>query len=626
MATGDSPSLVIRPRVLRSVSALLGAGATGVGVLALLGWASGFWPLTTVLAGLTPMQVSSAMCVIALGLASCALAIWATRNVAVFTARVLSFSVLALALCTLAEYLFGRALGLDEALFRVTRVGGVPEWMDPNTAIAVALLATAILAITGVADVMILRAHIMTAGTCAIALFTLVGYAYSATHLYQLESTTPMAVNTSIALLLLCGSVYWSKPDRGLMATIHADDGAGITLRRLLPAAIAVPLVLGWIGLAGQRAGLYDATNGVALLVLATIAIFVALIALNSGGVKALEKTREQGRAELQSAYESVERRVVERTQELNETLARLADSERRYDLATEGSNSGVLDLDLATQIIHCSARWNEMLGRSVDEPLDVAAFRELVHPDDREASMQLLIDHFKGLTGLFSTEVRMLHKNGSYRWMLSRGKAMRDPNGRAIRMIGSQTDITELKALQEALRDASIRDGLTGLFNRTHFIERVTATTKLATRHNIPISFCMCDVDRFKQVNDTHGHQLGDEVIRAVGEAIATEIRASDIGARYGGDEFCILFAGAHAHQAQICVDRIKLRVEKTQFSGSDGRPFSVTMSFGMSDMGDRSIPELIEAGDNALYMAKRMGRSRVVVIDPELQARAQA
>src|SRR5690348_3821032 len=279
---------------------------------------------------------------------------------------------------------------------------------------------------------------------------------YSATYLYQVASTTPMAMNTAIAVLLLCGAVLWAKPYAGLMAAVHSADGAGLMLRSMIPAAVTTPVVLGWLSLSGERAGFYDITYGVALFVLSTITMFAILIALNSRSVRALDATRSRAQQDLQEAFVSVERRVVERTQELNDALGRLADSERRFELATEGSNSGILDLDIVADRLHCSRRWNEMLGRRGDQPLSTAAFTELVHPDEREIALKALIAHFKGTTESFSVEVRMRHADGTYRWMLSRGRAVRNPNGRAIRMIGSQTDISEIKALQEALRDAS--------------------------------------------------------------------------------------------------------------------------------------------------------------------------
>ena len=601
-------------RLFRTLAALTAAPAAIIGALALYGWTHGVEALKGVFPGLAPMQPNTAACIIALAFSIALLARWPRSRPAAIMARTISLACALVGILTIGEYLLGLKLPLDHVL--IAKVSGtMPGRMGSNTAIAIVLLGIGIALVASESAVVILRAQLVTLGAGVISLLSLVGYIYSATYLFQMQSSTPMAVNTSVALLMLCGATFWVKPDRGLMTTVHSTGGAGLMLRYLIPAAIVIPIVLGWLRLWGERDGLYDTTYGVSLLVSSTIVIFVILISVNAKSVRTLESTRDRAQKDLEEAFVSVEQRVVERTQELNDALARLADSERRFELATEGSNSGILDLDIRADSLHCSRRWNEMLGRRGDQPLNTAAFIELVHPDDRTDAMKALLAHFKGTTDSFSIEVRMRHADGTHRWMLSRGRAVRDEKGRAVRMIGSQTDISEIKALQEALRDASIRDGITGLYNRTHFVERLNAATHLALRHDLPLSFCMFDIDHFKQVNDTYGHVLGDDVIRTVGAAIASEIRAEDVGARYGGDEFCIMFEGTSAAGAAMCLERIKARVENTPFFSKDGRRFSTTLSFGVSDLADRTVPELIEAADRALYEAKSRGRSRIVI-----------
>ena len=602
-------------QMIRRLSAVAAAAAAGIAVLAIFGWTQGSLTLTSVVPGLAQMKPITSACVIVLAVS---LAIqWAKpfSRVATIFSRAFALAAAGFAVLTLCEYQFGWKLGLDRFLVLDQSSSGIGGRMGWSTALALAFIGVGAVFQPSDREITIVRAHLMTLGAAVFALFTLVAYVYSATYLPPSQWTAPMPINTAAAIFLLCAALFWSKPDRGFMASVHAADGSGMILRRLIPGAVLVPVVLGWFGLVGQRDGYFDLTLAMALFSLATISIFVALIVVNARSVKTVDAERSRAQVDLQQAYFSVERRVAERTQELNDALNRLADSERRYDLATEGSNSGILDLDIAADQLHCSRRWNEMLGRAGEEPLSAAQFIELVHPGDREPAQKALIAHFKGFTPTFSAEVRMRHADGSYRWMLSRGRAMRDDAGRAVRMIGSQTDISEIKALQEALRDASIRDGLTGLYNRTHFTERLTAATYLAHRHGLPLSYAMFDIDRFKRVNDTYGHQIGDGVIKAVGAAIMAEIRGEDVAARYGGDEFCIMFEGAPAANAVACLERIKRRVENTPFFASENRRFSVTLSFGISDLNGKSVPEVIESADRALYEAKTKGRSLIVV-----------
>ena len=309
----------------------------------------------------------------------------------------------------------------------------------------------------------------------------------------------------------------------------------------------------------------------------------------------------------------------MQRTQELSEALSALDEIRQRFELAAQASDSGILDLDLATKKLYCSRRWYEMLGRSeTREPQSGAEFLKLVHADDRDNAMQMLLGHYEGQSADFSAEVRMLHADGTYRWMLSRGMAVRDATGRPVRMVGSQTDITEIKRLQEALRNESIRDGLSGLYNRKHFAERLSSAVQAATRHDRPLSLCMCDLDGLKQINDVYGHQAGDNVIRSLSSAITAEIRNEDVAARYGGDKFCIMLSETGAIYAAACLERIRARVESMLFFTIDDRRYAVTASFGVSDLSGRSSSQLIEAADHALYEAKKRGGNRIVVEEP--------
>jgi diguanylate cyclase (GGDEF)-like protein/PAS domain S-box-containing protein len=530
--------------------------------------------------------------------------------------RALSILAVVVALLTLCEYLFRRDFGIDQAIFRDSLSPTFPGRMGLNTAVAIALLGAATMAISDDSESVIYRGQFLAVLAAIIPLFSLIGYIFSARIFYQMVSSTPMAIHTAVVLFGLCGAVLWTKPDLGLMTAMHADDSRGLMLRRMIPAAIVTPIVLGWVRLEGQRAGLYDTTFGLALLVTAMIFIFGLLIVMNARGISRSETAREQAYTDLRSAYSSVERHVVERTQELSEALSSLAQVRHRFELATNASDSGILDLDITTEEVLCSRRWCEMLGRSETggQP-SVAEFVGLIHPDDRDRGMQALFKHFKGESADFSAELRMLHADGSYRWMLSRGMAVRDASGKAIRMIGTQTDITEIKRLQEALRNESIKDDLSGLYNRKHFVERLSSAVQAASRHDRPLSLCMCDLEGLKQINDRFGHQAGDSVIMALGKAITAEIRNEDVAARYGGDEFCIMLPETKAEFAASCLERIRGRVEGMLFFTPDNRRYSVTASFGVSDLAGRSVPQLMEAADAALYEAKRQGGNRVIV-----------
>ena len=154
-----------------------------------------------------------------------------------------------------------------------------------------------------------------------------------------------------------------------------------------------------------------------------------------------------------------------------------IRESEERYALAASGATDGLWDWDVRGRSIYFSARWRAQIGLSPDEApeTDPQLWLLRVHPDDRARFLAELKQHLDGRTPHFECEYRARHEDGSYRWMLSRGQAVRDANGLAYRLAGSQTDITDRKRSDEKLAHDALHDGLTGLPNRSLFIDRVS-------------------------------------------------------------------------------------------------------------------------------------------------------
>lgn len=180
--------------------------------------------------------------------------------------------------------------------------------------------------------------------------------------------------------------------------------------------------------------------------------------------------------------------------------------------------------------------------------------------------------------------------------------------------------DITHRKLMEEQLRLAAITDALTDLPNRRQFEERFVESVHIAARYGLKLSLCICDIDFFKLINDRYGHSTGDIAIKIFAESIFTEIRDTDFVARYGGDEFCILFTNTPADKAVIAVDRIRNRLKRTPFLTPDGTEFFVTGSFGLANMpeSDKNGSELTERADAALYVSKNTGRDKVTLWKP--------
>ncbi|HOK89364.1 MAG TPA: diguanylate cyclase [Candidatus Hydrogenedentes bacterium] len=180
----------------------------------------------------------------------------------------------------------------------------------------------------------------------------------------------------------------------------------------------------------------------------------------------------------------------------------------------------------------------------------------------------------------------------------------------------GIVRDITEHKRNEELLRHAATHDGLTQLLNRRRFEERLSVEVHSAHRYGHALSLAMIDIDYFKQINDTYGHQAGDAVLMAIARIIREDIRLDDFAGRYGGDELCVGFPHTPSISAVNCVERIRSRVKDLAFNAENGQRFKVTLSIGIAQLTfeHKDTRMLFIAADEALYEAKKNGRDQVV------------
>ncbi len=181
----------------------------------------------------------------------------------------------------------------------------------------------------------------------------------------------------------------------------------------------------------------------------------------------------------------------------------------------------------------------------------------------------------------------------------------------------GIVRDITERKKLEEILTQAATFDALTGLMTRRAFQEQLDVAMHSAKRYGHAMSLCVCDVDYFKQVNDTYGHKVGDMVLAKMGELIRERLRHDDVAGRFGGDEFCICFSHKPGIETVQALERIRKALGEIEFAAGDGRTFHVNATFGVADLSHVNMDDkaLFEAADKALYEAKEAGRNRCAV-----------
>jgi diguanylate cyclase (GGDEF)-like protein/PAS domain S-box-containing protein len=303
--------------------------------------------------------------------------------------------------------------------------------------------------------------------------------------------------------------------------------------------------------------------------------------------------------------------------------------SEERLALAARGANDALWDWDILMDSVYLSPRWAEMAGIPSGEPGPTPASSLLrVHEADREYLMTLVRAHLKGHSPHLEAEFRLLHGAGGVRWILLRGIAVRNEAGRAVRMAGSLTDITARKEAESKLRHDAFHDALTGLPNRALFMDRLEhALVRQKGRKQTCFSLLFIDLDRFKVVNDSLGHAMGDQLLIATARRLATCVRAVDTVARLGGDEFGVLLEDVQdGADARHVAERI-VRELGTPLVLRGQEVFSAP-SIGIAHGGPHyaHAEEVLRDADTAMYRAKDQGRKGFVEFDPSMHVRAVA
>lgn len=305
---------------------------------------------------------------------------------------------------------------------------------------------------------------------------------------------------------------------------------------------------------------------------------------------------------------------------------SQLRASEERYSLSAQGANDGLWDWDLVSDRIHYSERWKSMLGFDPSEISDTPSeWFGRVHPDDLPHVHKAIAAHRSGSAAQFECEFRILHCDQSYRWVLTRGLAVRDASGRVTRMAGSQSDITRGKAA----------DPLTGLPNRVLFMDHLTSTAnRRRTSGADHFAVLFLDLDRFKIVNDSLGHIAGDELLVAVARRLEACLRSTDVVSRtgdrstvsrFGGDEFVILVSGlAEPSNATLVADRIQSMLNEPLSLHGHEVSISASIGIAVSTAESQTADDMLRDADTAMYQAKAAGKSRWCLFDQSMRKQA--
>jgi diguanylate cyclase (GGDEF)-like protein/PAS domain S-box-containing protein len=311
-----------------------------------------------------------------------------------------------------------------------------------------------------------------------------------------------------------------------------------------------------------------------------------------------------------------------------------LIESEARWKFAIEGAGDGLWDWSIQTGKAFYSPRYKTMLGFAEEEIGDTAdEWNKRIHPDDTPGVLAALQPYLEGKPGSATVEFRMLRKDGSWMWTLGRGMVVeRDAEGKPLRMIGTNSDITERKRAEALVSQLVYHDTLTQLPNRRLLVDRMSQAMSASKRSGNYGALMMLDLDNFKPLNDANGHLAGDLLLNEVAKRLIECVRETDTVARVGGDEFVVMLGELDADKAGATrlagelAEKIRASLAKPyRLNLSDECQEGTTVEHCCSaSVGvvlflgfEASQAEVMKRADSAMYRAKVAGRNVVHFYD---------
>ena len=319
-------------------------------------------------------------------------------------------------------------------------------------------------------------------------------------------------------------------------------------------------------------------------------------------------------------AYEGIQKKleslVEERTIKLDK-LNKTLDKERRFFEYLLGASPSVIyvcDMDNQYTCSYVSQNLTDITGHNPEQMISSNTFwKDHVHPDDIRKTIIRIGRNLKSGNG--AVEYRFRHKNGKYRWIYDQQRIINE-DGRAIQVIGSWTDFTEVKKLREEIQYKTSFNDLTGLINRGEFERRLQQLMEEATAETGQHVICYMDMDQFKVINNTYGHFAGDQLLKKFSNELADVFSKRDLLGYLGGDEFGILLPHCTINQAMSVLENVREFVNEFRFIWQ-GKKLSITVSIGVVPINKHTgtSTDILSYADSACFAAKEAGRDRIHV-----------
>lgn len=340
---------------------------------------------------------------------------------------------------------------------------------------------------------------------------------------------------------------------------------------------------------------------------------FVGRHKRKDGGEIAVEINTTHFEFEAKKYFLSVARNV-------NNRLALERDLQARNHslwFALNEASDGIWEWEIDTQYVFFSPQLKTMLGYGPDElEPKFENWHKNIHPDDLDYAFQALNDHLKGRRRIYDAEYRLKNRNGHYLWVHDRGKVcQRNEKGHPTHVVGMVQNITERKQLQFQLEALAANDVLTQLPNRREGENFAKQQLAFSLRSEQPLCIAVIDMDHFKDVNDLHGHQKGDECLIFAANLLKSKIRQSDFLYRWGGEEFVLILPATSLTQCQTLLDKLHHAFRTAAWETLGIKNLTISIGVAAAPENGHDFDTLINQADARVYQAKAEGRNRTVL-----------
>lgn len=332
---------------------------------------------------------------------------------------------------------------------------------------------------------------------------------------------------------------------------------------------------------------------------------------------------------ELSAVYEELvatEEELRAQYDELQYNEEALRNSEERYKLALECANASIWEWNFITDNFYASDKLVEITGYKLNININLTnVLRELIHPEDLPKVSEDLHKHINNEISALNIEYRLKNSEGSYVWVLCKGKAVRDSKGNVIKISGSVSDITERKISEEKIKFMAYYDLLTKLPNIVLFKEKLNEQLELKDNRKVQGAVFLIDLDDFKNINDLMGHDYGDELLIYLAEELEKIVDEKAIIFRFGGDEFMILNTSINEEEIEDYSNKLLSLFNKNLELYN--KQISITASIGVTlypkDGADSGT--IMKNVDSAMYEAKKLGKNRFALYSPEIYSKLE-